>query len=64
MAECRRVLRLDQSEGIVVALSGKRRPDAPSLFSALPQQLGLKLELRRQTVPVLVIERLEPPTEN
>jgi uncharacterized protein (TIGR03435 family) len=35
--------------------------DAPSIFGALQEQLGLKLESRRGTVLALVIERVEPP---
>jgi uncharacterized protein (TIGR03435 family) len=37
---------------------------ASSLFTALPEQLGLKLEPGRATVPVLVIDHLEHPTQN
>lgn len=36
----------------------------PSLFSALPAQLGLKLESSKGEQTVLVIDRLERPTEN
>ena len=36
----------------------------PSLFSALPAQLGLKLEASKAEQTVLVIDRLERPTEN
>ncbi len=39
-------------------------PDAPSLFTAIEEQLGLKLDAERETVDVLVIERIERPTEN
>lgn len=39
-------------------------PDAPTLFVALEEQLGLKLESRRIAVPVLVVDSIERPTEN
>jgi uncharacterized protein (TIGR03435 family) len=36
--------------------------DAPSLFTAVREQLGLRLDARRGPVPVLVIESIERPT--
>jgi uncharacterized protein (TIGR03435 family) len=38
--------------------------DLPDLFSALPAQLGLKLEPSKADREVLVIDRLERPTED
>lgn len=38
--------------------------DPPEFLTALREQLGLKLEPERTMVPVLVIDRIERPTEN
>jgi len=38
--------------------------DKPSLFTALQQDLGLKLESGRGPVPVLIVEHVEPLIEN
>jgi len=40
-------------------------PDAPpDLFTAFQQQLGLKLESTKAPVDVLVIDKVEKPSEN
>ena len=36
----------------------------PSLYNALQEQLGLKLEQQRVTIRALVVEHVEPPSEN
>jgi uncharacterized protein (TIGR03435 family) len=38
--------------------------DGPSIFEALPEQLGLKLESKKAPVEFLIIEHVERPTEN
>ncbi len=39
-------------------------PSRPSIFTALTEQLGLRLESKKGPVPVFVIEKIEKPSEN
>lgn len=41
-----------------------REPLSPSIFAALPEQLGLRLEPTRAVVDALVVDHIERPTSN
>ena len=43
---------------------GPEQADAPSLFTAIQEQMGLKLEATKAAVEVLVIDSVQKPTAN
>ncbi len=45
-------------------LGASAPPDALSIFAALEEQLGFKLQSTQGPVPVMVIDHVEPPEEN
>jgi uncharacterized protein (TIGR03435 family) len=54
-----------QTPVVLDSTDGSHLPDAlPSVFTALREQLGLKLESGRALVEVLVIDHIDHPTEN
>jgi uncharacterized protein (TIGR03435 family) len=63
-------LKWTPDQGQLLGLGGPPPPppdtvDAPpDLFTAIQQQLGLKLDSTKAPVDVLVIDRVEKPSEN
>ena len=49
-------------QGLVPGAPPPSTPDSPSIFTALSEQLGLKLNSAKQQVDVLVIDHVERPT--
>ena len=54
----------DTQTGATQAGPDSAAPDGPSLFTALEEQLGLKLESGKVQADVLVVDHAELPTEN
>ncbi len=49
----------------ITAGAARQGADGPTMFDAVEKQLGLKLEQRKQTVEILMIDKLDrTPTEN
>jgi len=54
----------DPGESALFPETNPSDASGPSIFTALQEQLGLKLESQRGSLDVIVIDRVEKPTEN
>jgi uncharacterized protein (TIGR03435 family) len=60
-------LRWTPDNGLPDKINGASSPEetnGPSLFTAVQEQLGLRLDPQKGPVQVLVVDKAEPPTEN
>jgi len=55
---------LSQFDGRALPVGPPNANRPPALFTAIQEQLGLKLESKRASVDVLVIDRVEKPSDN
>ena len=60
--ETQQGLRVDPLPGVSSLTPSEK--NGPSLFTALQEQLGLKLESTKEPVDVLMIDHVEHPTED
>ena len=54
----------DEAKTVVAAGNAVEAPSAPSIFSALQEQLGLRLEATKVPVNMIVIDHAEKPDAN
>ena len=52
------------NSGVGQPSPASNEPSGPSIFTAVEQQLGLKLKAAKGPVEVLVVDHIEPPTPN
>jgi uncharacterized protein (TIGR03435 family) len=57
-------LTLKWTRTMAIPAAADTAPDAPDIFTAIQEQLGLKLEPSKGPVPVLVVDHAELPSEN
>jgi uncharacterized protein (TIGR03435 family) len=63
-SKCDISLRWLPEQGPTPMLNGEPDTSLPSIFSVLEEQLGLKLEPAKGTIKTLIIDHIEPPSEN
>lgn len=53
-----------EPQDLTAAASGASEHTGPTLFTAVREQLGLRLEARKESVDVIVLDEIERPSEN